>query len=111
MCASIVRRTAGLRRRHNEGQHARVLMLEELADSLFAELYGLVDGKGGERSLFRYFHGRSALKTWLRAILAQRHVDRLRESRRWESFDQDDGEEPRQLSGMPCSSSFARPAS
>jgi len=70
---------------------------EELADSLFAELYGLVDGKRGERSLFRYFHGRSSLKTWLRAILAQRHVDRLRESRRWESFDQGDGEEPRPL--------------
>jgi len=56
---------------------------QELADSLFAELYGLVDGKRGERSLFRYFHGRSSLKTWLRAVLAQRHVDRLRESRRW----------------------------
>ena len=68
---------------------------EELADSLFAELYGLVDGKRGERSLFRYFHGRSALKTWLRAILAQRHVDRLRESRRWESFDQADSKEPK----------------
>jgi RNA polymerase sigma factor (sigma-70 family) len=68
---------------------------EELADSLFAELYGLVDGKRGERSLFRYFHGRSALKTWLRAILAQRHVDRIRESRRLESFDQADGEEPK----------------
>jgi len=70
---------------------------EELADSLFADLYGLVDGRRGERSLFRYFHGRSALKTWLRAILAQRHVDRLRESRRWESFDQADGEEPKPL--------------
>ena len=70
---------------------------QELADSLFAELFGLVDGKRGERSLFRYFHGRSSLKTWLRAILAQRHVDRLRESRRWESFDQGDGEEPKPL--------------
>ena len=70
---------------------------QELADSLFAELFGLVDGKRGERSLFRYFHGRSSLKTWLRAILAQRHVDRLRESRRWESFDQGDGEGPKQL--------------
>ena len=68
---------------------------QELADSLFAELYGLVDGKRGERSLFRYFHGRSSLKTWLRAILAQRHVDRLRDSRRWESLDQGDGEAPR----------------
>jgi len=65
----------------------------ELADSLFAELFGLVDGKRGERSLFRYFHGRSSLKTWLRAILAQRHVDCIRENRRWESLEGDDGEE------------------
>ncbi len=65
---------------------------QELADSLFAELFGLADGKRGERSLFRYFHGRSSLKTWLRAILAQRHIDELREGRRWESLDGKDGE-------------------
>jgi len=70
---------------------------QELADSLFAELYGLVDGKRGERSLFRYFQGRSSLKTWLRAILAQRHVDRLRQSRRWESLDQGDGQKHKTL--------------
>ncbi len=64
----------------------------ELADSLFAELYGLADGKRGERSLFRYYHGRSSLKTWLRAILAQRHVDRIRETRRFESLEPGDGE-------------------
>jgi RNA polymerase sigma-70 factor len=64
---------------------------KELADSLYAELYGLADGKRGEASLFRYFHGRSSLKTWLRAILAQRHVDRIRQSRRWESLDSEDG--------------------
>ena len=49
----------------------------ELADSLYADLYG-VDQRGGARqSLLRYFHGRSSLATWLRAVLAQRHVDRL----------------------------------
>ena len=68
---------------------------QELADSLFAELFGLVDGKRGERSLFRYFHGRSSLKTWLRAVLAQRHIDRIRESRRWESIDSSESEEPK----------------
>ncbi len=65
----------------------------ELADSMFAELFGLVDGKRGEHSLFRYFHGRSSLKTWLRTVLAQRHVDRLRESRRWESLEGENGEQ------------------
>ena len=60
---------------------------EELADSLFADLFGLADGKRGGHSLLRYFHGRSALKTWLRAVLAQRHVDNIRAGRRWESLD------------------------
>jgi RNA polymerase sigma factor (sigma-70 family) len=60
----------------------------ELADSLYADLFGLqvdasdtsvVSGRtGGRRSLFRYFHGRSSLATWLRAVLSQRLVDRAR---------------------------------
>src|SRR5258707_1621689 len=66
----------------------------DLADSLFSELYGLADGKGAERSLFRYFHGRSSLKTWLRAVLAQRHIDAIRAGRKFDSLDvgEDDGE-------------------
>ena len=57
---------------------------QELADSLFAELYGLRDGAGVEKrgSLLRYFHGRSTLKTWLRAVLAQRHLDKIRVGRK-----------------------------
>jgi RNA polymerase sigma-70 factor len=70
---------------------------QELADSLFAELFGLVDGKRGEASLLRYFHGRSSLKTWLRTILAQRHIDSIRRSRRWESIEREDGEEEKPL--------------
>ncbi len=54
----------------------------ELADSLYADLYGLSERDGERRSLFRYYHGRSRLATWLRAVLAQRHVDRLRAQRR-----------------------------
>jgi RNA polymerase sigma factor (sigma-70 family) len=65
---------------------------QELADSLFSDLFGLVDGKRGERSLFRYFHGRSSLKTWLRTVLAQRHVDHIRAHCRLESLDGEDGE-------------------
>jgi RNA polymerase sigma-70 factor len=59
----------------------------ELADSLFADLYGLSEGKAGGRSLFRYFHGRSSLKTWLRAVLAQRHVDTVRAGKKFDSLD------------------------
>src|SRR5882762_5337982 len=63
---------------------------QELADSLFAELYGLSEG-ANRRSLLRYFHGRSSLKTWLRAVLAQRHVDAIRASRRFTELDGADG--------------------
>jgi len=76
----------------------------DLADSLFSELYGLADGKPSERSLFRYFHGRSSLKTWLRAILAQRHIDSVRASRRFEELpgeDTSDGKPPTMLGPPP----------
>ena len=71
------------------------------ADSLFSELYGLAGGKGAERSLFRYFHGRSSLKTWLRAVLAQRHIDSIRAGRRFEELGEDETGEglPRTLLG------------
>ena len=62
----------------------------ELADSLFADLYGLREG-ANRRSLFRYFHGRSSLKTWLRAVLAQRHIDSIRASRRFTELENVDG--------------------
>jgi RNA polymerase sigma-70 factor (ECF subfamily) len=61
----------------------------EIADSLYAELYGLPDRAGVRQSLFRYFHGRSSLGTWLRAVLAQRHVDRIRSQHRIEPLPDD----------------------
>lgn len=60
----------------------------ELADSLYADLYGLDQRSGMRRSLLDYFHGRSSLRTWLRAVLAQRHVDALRAAQRFELFDE-----------------------
>jgi RNA polymerase sigma-70 factor len=62
----------------------------ELADSLFADLYGVSSNRRADLSLFRYFHGRSSLKTWLRAILAQRHIDAVRASRRFTELEEDD---------------------
>jgi RNA polymerase sigma factor (sigma-70 family) len=70
----------------------------ELADSLYGELFGAGRGGGQQgsserRSLFDYFHGRSKLSTWLRAILSQRHVDSVRASRRMESLDDEQTEQ------------------
>ena len=56
----------------------------EVADSLYADLYGIQARDGERRSLLHYFRGRSSLATWLRAVLAQRYVDRIRALRRFE---------------------------
>jgi RNA polymerase sigma-70 factor len=76
----------------------------DLADSLFSDLYGLSKAEGVERSLFRYFHGRSSLKTWLRAVLAQRHIDSIRAGRRFEDLgdDQSGDELPAAPLGPPA---------
>ena len=62
----------------------------ELADALYADLYGLPNRDGERNSLLRYFHGRSSLSTWLRALLSQRYVDRIRATRRLESLPEED---------------------
>ena len=68
----------------------------EIADALYADLYGLdADAAGARRSLFRYFHGRSSLATWLRSVLAQRYVDSLRAQRRTAPLDADDSADVR----------------
>lgn len=64
----------------------------DLADSLCADLYGLRERVGKRQSLFDYFHGRSRLGTWLHAVLARRHVDEIRRTRRTESLEDDAGE-------------------
>jgi RNA polymerase sigma-70 factor (ECF subfamily) len=56
----------------------------ELADALYADLYGLKKDEGERRPLLRYFQGRSSLATWLRAVLSQRYVDHLRAQRRFQ---------------------------
>src|SRR5208337_635962 len=59
----------------------------ELADSLYAELYGVND-KGRERaSKLLYYQGRGSLQGWLRTVLAQEYVNRYRSTRRETSLD------------------------
>jgi RNA polymerase sigma-70 factor len=62
----------------------------ELADALYADLFGVRETDGERRSLFRYFHGRSTLATWLRAVLSQRLVDRARAARRTDALPDDE---------------------
>ena len=64
----------------------------EVADSLYGELFGLKSKEGERQSHLRYFHGRSSLATWLRAVLSQRYVDRQRLDARTEPLpDEEEG--------------------
>jgi len=72
----------------------------ELADSLYADLYGVPgEADAPRRTLLDYFHGRSSLSTWLRAVLAQRHVDTIRSEQRVEPLPDEEG--PGALSQSP----------
>jgi len=51
---------------------------EDLADSLYAELFGLSERGGERRSPLASYSGRGSLMGWLRSTLAQRHVDHHR---------------------------------
>jgi RNA polymerase sigma-70 factor (ECF subfamily) len=55
---------------------------QELADSLYSEIFGLTERDGQRQSPLAFYSGRGSLKGFLRATLAQRNVDRHRRSSR-----------------------------
>jgi RNA polymerase sigma-70 factor (ECF subfamily) len=61
----------------------------ELADSLYADLFGTRQRSGGARvSKLESYTGRGSLEGWLKAILAQEYVNRFRTGRNLVSFDE-----------------------
>ncbi len=55
---------------------------EQLADSTFAELYGLRESGGARISKFSFYSGRGSLRGWLRAVVFQLSADHHRQSSR-----------------------------
>lgn len=54
----------------------------ELADSLYADLYGTTAREGQRISKLASYTGRGSLEGWLRTVLAQEHVNHYRRGRR-----------------------------
>jgi len=50
----------------------------ELADALYADLYGVPNQQGRRVSKLDYYMGRGSLEGWLRTVLSQQYVDRYR---------------------------------
>lgn len=63
---------------------------EELADSLYAELFGLTRRDGVRSSPLASYSGRGPLMGWLRATLAQRHVNHYRRTSREDPLEGED---------------------
>jgi RNA polymerase sigma-70 factor (ECF subfamily) len=66
----------------------------DLADSLYAELFGLTERGGQRNSPLASYSGRGSLLGWLRTTLAQRHVDHHRRTRRETPLDDNDATAP-----------------
>jgi RNA polymerase sigma-70 factor (ECF subfamily) len=66
----------------------------DLADQLYAELYGLNVRDGERRCPLLSYRGRGSLMGWLRTTLAQRHVDHYRRTRREEPIEEIDTRAP-----------------
>lgn len=62
----------------------------ELADSLYADLYGMKSADGERRSKLDYYMGRGSLEGWLRTVLAQEFVNRYRSHKRHVSLEQEE---------------------
>lgn len=60
----------------------------ELADSLYADLYGIRTVEGRRTSKLVSFTGRGSLEGWLRAVLAQEYVNRFRRQQRLVSLEE-----------------------
>src|SRR3954469_20028847 len=60
----------------------------ELADSLYADLYGTKTRDGERVSKLASYYGRGSLEGWLRTVLAQEFVNRYRSQKRTVSLDE-----------------------
>ena len=63
---------------------------EDLASSIWAELYGLrVDADGNKKSKLAYYSGRGSLAGWLRAVVSQLAVDQFRKQSKFVQIEED----------------------
>ena len=79
----------------------------DLADSLYAELFGLSAPGGERRSPLASYSGRGSLLGWLRTTLAQRHVDHHRRTYRETPLEAIEGSE---AAASPAASTTPFPA-
>jgi RNA polymerase sigma-70 factor (ECF subfamily) len=82
--------------RYREGLYAAAYSIareesaaRELADSIYADLYGTRIRDGERLSKLASYTGRGSLAGWLRTVLAQQHVDQYRKTKRMVSLEEE----------------------
>ncbi len=65
---------------------------KDLADSIYAELYGMNERQGQRVSKLTYYMGRGSLEGWLRTVVAQEFINRYRSTKRLVSLDEEEEE-------------------
>src|ERR1700691_1165355 len=60
----------------------------EIADSLWADLYGLRGSNGDRRSPLDHYGGRSSLMSWMRVVVTRLEADQWRATHRMEPLDE-----------------------
>src|SRR5215472_5144139 len=60
----------------------------DLADSIYADLYGTSERDGCRVSRLNFYMGRGSLEGWLRTVLAQEFVNRYRKTKRLVSLEE-----------------------
>jgi RNA polymerase sigma-70 factor (ECF subfamily) len=73
----------------------------DLADSLYADLYGTSEKEGRRVSRLNFYMGRGSLEGWLRTVLAQEFVNRYRKTKRLVSLEEQ-AEDGVQFSAQPA---------
>ncbi|HET8890357.1 MAG TPA: sigma-70 family RNA polymerase sigma factor [Candidatus Angelobacter sp.] len=73
----------------------------DLADSLYADLYGTSERDGCRVSRLNFYMGRGSLEGWLRTVLAQEFVNRYRKTKRLVSLEEQ-AEDGVQFSAAPA---------
>lgn len=78
----------------------------ELADSIYADLYGMSERNGERVSRLNFYMGRGSLEGWLRTVMVQEFVNRYRKQKRLVSLE----EESESGVQFVSDKSFANPA-
>ncbi|HXZ82027.1 MAG TPA: sigma-70 family RNA polymerase sigma factor [Terriglobales bacterium] len=79
----------------------------DLADSIYADLYGMTTREGERPSKLTSYTGRGSLEGWLRTVLAQEFVNRYRGQRRLVSLEEQEEESHQFVVAAPAAEPVA----